>query len=94
MQSTSRPVVAKFDQVQSSSDGGAILLQAADRHLGLTEALTACLEDDQESGKVDHEVRELLTQRIMASACGYADCNDAARLASDPVTNSWSVVIL
>jgi hypothetical protein len=80
-----RPVIAQFDQSQSSSDGGAILLKAADRRLGLTAALTTCLKDERQAGKVDHEIRELLTQRVMAIACGYEDCNDAARLASDPV---------
>jgi Transposase DDE domain group 1 len=80
-----RPVVAEFDQPQSSSDGGAILLKAADRRLGLTEALTACLEDERQAAKVDHQLEELVTQRVMAIACGYADTNDAARLASDPV---------
>ena len=80
-----RPIIAKFDQPQSSSDGGAILLQAADQRLGLTAALAACLEDERQAGKIDHEVEELLRQRIMAIACGYEDANDAARLASDPV---------
>jgi Transposase DDE domain group 1 len=80
-----RPVVAKFDQAQGSSDGGAVLLKAADRVLGLTVALAACLKDDRQEGKVRHELDELLTQRIMAIACGYEDANDAARLASDPV---------
>jgi hypothetical protein len=80
-----RPVVAKFDQRQGSSDGGAILLKAAGRRLGLTAALTACLEDERQPGKVRHELSELLTQRILAIACGYEDANDAARLASDPI---------
>src|ERR1700740_3092036 len=79
------PVIAKFDQSQGSSDGGAVLLKAADRELGLIAALAACLKDDRQEGKVRHELDELLTQRIMAIACGYEDCNDAARLASDPV---------
>jgi hypothetical protein len=80
-----RPVVAKFDERQGSSDGGAILLKAADRRLGLTAGLAACLRDERQPGKVRHELQELLTQRIMAIACGYEDANDAARLASDPV---------
>jgi len=80
-----RPVVAEFDQRQGSSDGGAILLGAADRRLGLTAALAASLEDAREPGKVQHELIELLRQRVLAVACGYADGNDAARLASDPV---------
>ena len=80
-----QPVVAQFDQSQGSSDGGAVLLKAADRGLGLTAALAACLKDDRQEGKVRHELEELLTQRIMAIACGYEDANDAARLASDPI---------
>ena len=59
-----RPVVAQFDQSQGSSDGGAVLLKAADRGLGLTAALATCLKDDRQEGKVRHELEELLTQRI------------------------------
>jgi hypothetical protein len=42
-----RPMVAKFGQRLSSSDGGAILLQAAERRLGLISALAAGLRDDR-----------------------------------------------
>ena len=78
-------MVVKFDQRQGSSDGGAILLQAAERRLGLTSALAGCLRDDRQPGKVRHALSELITQRVMAMALGYEDANDAARLASDPV---------
>jgi hypothetical protein len=77
--------VAKFDQRHGSSDGGAILLRAADQRLGLTSALACALEDERQSKKIKHELGELLTQRVMAIACGYPDANDAARLGSDPV---------
>src|SRR5207253_7079407 len=80
-----RPVVAKFDHEQGSSDGGAILLKAANQRLGLTSALAACLKEERQSGKILHEIEELLTQRVMGIALGYEDANDAARLASDPV---------
>ena len=79
------PVVAKFDQPHSSSDGGAILLRAADQRLHLTSALAQALDDHRQTKKVKHELSELLTQRVMAIACGYPDTNDAARLGSDPV---------
>ena len=78
-----RPVVVKFDQQQGSSDGGALLLKAANQRLGLTSALSACLEDGRQAGKVQHTIDEILIQRVMAIACGYEDANDAARLASD-----------
>ena len=80
-----KPVAVEFDQRQGSSDGGAILLKVADRRLQLTQALTACLVDKRQPGKVEHAIEALLAQRIYGMACGYADANDAARLASDPV---------
>jgi len=80
-----KPVVACFDQQQGSSDGGAILLQAADRQLGLSSALASCLRDERQCGKVDHSIHAMLAQRVFGIACGYADTNDAARLADDPV---------
>ena len=80
-----RPVVAQFDQRQGSSDGGAILLQVVERRLGLISALAGCMRDDRQPGKVQHELSELITQRVMAIALGYEDANDAARLASDPI---------
>lgn len=80
-----KPVVACFDQRQGSSDGGAILLQAADRQLGLSAALAACLRDERQAGKVEHTIQQMLGQRIFGLACGYPDTNDAAGLADDPV---------
>jgi Transposase DDE domain group 1 len=81
-----RPTVVQFDQAQGSSDGGAILLKAAERRLGIIAALADCVKDERLAGKVQHQLDELLIQRVMAIACGYEDANDAARLASDPVS--------
>src|SRR6185503_13362715 len=81
----SRPVVARFDQPHASSDGGAVLLKAVDIRLGLTAALATCIRDGRQPGKISHAVVDLLRQRIFGLACGYADCNDAARLAEDPM---------
>lgn len=80
-----KPVTAQFDQEHGSSDGGAILLKAADRQLGLIERLASCVSDSRQSGKLIHELPELFAQRIFGIACGYSDCNDAARLAGDPM---------
>jgi hypothetical protein len=80
-----KPVVARFDQPQASTDGGLVLLKALDLHVGLTERVAACLDDAREPGKVRHETIELLQQRIFGLCAGYADCNDAARLAHDPI---------
>ena len=66
-------MVAQFDQRDGSSDGGALLLKAADGSLGLLDELTACLEDQRQAGKVDHSLRELVAQRVFSIACGYPE---------------------
>src|SRR5258708_19111326 len=53
-----KPVVAQFDQREGSSDGGALLLKAADRRYGLVAGLASCLRDERQAGKVDHSLRE------------------------------------
>ncbi len=80
-----KPVVARFDQVQASTDGGVVLIKALDDRLRLTEQLAGCLADRRDPDKIRHTIRDLLRQRIMGLACGYEDANDAARLADDPL---------
>jgi len=80
-----RPLVATFDQAHASSDGGAILLKAADARLGLIDALTGCLTDGRTSTRVAHTLQDLIAQRVFGMACGYPDANDADRLADDPI---------
>ncbi len=70
---------------QVTSDGGALLLDLADRKLGLTEALAAAVHDRRQQSKVRHPVEELVRQRIYAIALGYSDCNDFDHLRKDPV---------
>jgi len=81
----SKPILARFDQPHASSDGGAILLKMIDNQLGLTWRLASALRDRRQPGKVAHPLRDLLRQRVFGLACGYADCNDAARLVDDPI---------
>jgi hypothetical protein len=78
-------VVAAFDLEHSSSDGGGLLLEAADERLGLTQSLAACVRDGRQPGKVTHELVELVRQRVFGIALGYPDANDARALAADPI---------
>lgn len=78
-------LVAQFDQPYGSSDGGAVLLKACDERLRLSERIAACFRDERQLGKVKHTLHDLVRQRVFAIACGYADCNDAARIADDPI---------
>jgi hypothetical protein len=80
-----KPLVATFDQPHASSDGGAVLLKAAEARYGLINGFARCLVDDRQSGKVRHTLTDVLAQRIFGLACGYPDANDADRLADDPI---------
>jgi hypothetical protein len=80
-----KPVVAAFDTPDASSDGGLILLKGIDTQLGLTKRLAACGDDERQPAKVRHQRIELIRQRVFGLAGGYADCNDAARLADDVI---------
>ena len=76
-----KPLVATFDQPQASSDGGAVLLKAADRRLGVTAAIADVLTERRMAAKITHPLRALVAQRVFGIACGYPDANDADRLA-------------
>src|SRR3989442_8441980 len=80
-----KPLLARFDQPHASSDGGALLLKRVDDQLGLTTQVARALRDRRQPGKIAHPLRDLVRQRVFGLACGYADCNDAARLADDPI---------
>lgn len=81
----SKPLRASFDQPSQTSDGGLILLKAADRVLGLTERLGAVLPDRRDPAKVVHPLLDMIRQRVFALCAGHADANDTARLGSDPM---------
>ncbi|MEO7192064.1 MAG: IS1380 family transposase [Vicinamibacterales bacterium] len=80
-----RALTATFDQVHASADGGAVLLKAADRRLGVTDAIATCLTDRRTPAKVAHRLPALVGQRVFGIACGYPDANDGDRLADDPI---------
>ncbi len=80
-----KPTIVVFDQPDSSSDGGALLIKACDKKLNLSEALSQCLTDSRETGKIRHSLSDLIRQRVYGLACGYEDCNDAKRLSDDPM---------
>ena len=80
-----KPLVATFDRQHASSDGGAVLLKAAERVYGLVAGFARCLVDRRELGKIRHTLTELLGQRIFGIACGHPDGNDADHLADDPI---------
>ena len=79
------PVVATFDREQASSDGGAVILKAAERVYGLVKGFARCLVDNRAAEKIRHTLEDLIGQRVFGIACGHPDGNDADPLAEDPI---------
>jgi len=79
-----KKVTAAFDGGRITSDGGVMLLAAAERRLGLAERLAAVIRDPRDRDRITHAMADILRARIFAIACGYEDANDLDRLRCDP----------
>jgi hypothetical protein len=79
-----KEVLARFDGGDLTSDAGLLLVAAADRKIGLTNALARSVGDRREQAKVRHTVLEMVRERVFAIACGYEDANDLDTLRADP----------
>ena len=80
-----RQVSAQFDGGVISSDGGALLLREVERRIKLLPRLAACFEDRRDPQRIEHQVGELVSQRVYALALGYEDLNDHDELRRDPL---------
>lgn len=80
-----RTVVASFDGGALSSDGGVLLLGEVDRRLGLLDRFAACFQDHRNPSLVEHSVKDLVRQRVLALALAYEDLNDHDELRTDPL---------
>ena len=79
-----KKVTAAFDGGRITSDGGVMLLAAADRRLGICTKLAAEIADRSDPDRVVHLVADILRARILAIACGFEDADDLDRLRTDP----------
>jgi hypothetical protein len=80
-----RKVVAEFDGGQMTSEAGAMLLGATDKHIRLIERFADCFTDYRDVALVEHTVRGLVGQRVFGLALGYEDLIDHDQLRHDPV---------
>ena len=81
----SRQVVAEFSGQQMTTEGGALLLRAADRKIGLLRRVAQCFRDGRDPERIEHELNQMLAQRIYGLALGYEDLNDHEELRRDPL---------
>ncbi len=81
----SRRVEASFTAGQVSTDGGALLLRQADVKIGMLKRVASCFTDRRSPLLVQHQLSEMLSQRIYGLALGYEDLCDHEQLRHDPL---------
>jgi hypothetical protein len=77
-------VAAAFDGGRITSDGGVMLLAAAERRIGIAQTLASLIADPRNPLLVMHSVADILRARMLAIACGYEDADDLDHLRTDP----------
>ena len=80
-----RQVVADFSGGQITTDGGLILVAQVDKHYRISERLAACFGDHRAPTRVQHELSDLIAQRLYGLVQGYEDLNDHEQLRHEPM---------
>jgi hypothetical protein len=75
---------AAFDGGRLTSDGGVMLLAAAERRNGIAQRLASLIADPRNPLLITHSVGDILRARMLAIACGYEDADDLDHLRTDP----------
>ncbi len=79
-----KKLTAAFDGGRMTSDGGVLLLAAAERRLGVAGRLAKLIADPRNPAFVTHSIADILRARMLAIACGYEDADDLDHLRTDP----------
>jgi hypothetical protein len=78
-------VTVRFDGGRVVTDAGLLSIRAFDKKLGIVGDLAERLPDPRAQGYITYTCEDLLVQRVYQILAGYADCNDAQQLRSDPL---------
>ena len=78
-------MVADFSGGSITSDGGLILVAQIDQHYRISERVAECFADQRDRSRVQHELSDLIAQRLYGLVQGYEDLNDHDQLRHDPM---------
>ncbi len=84
-QCSGRLAVATFTGGNISSDGGALLLGEVEKRTGILDQFAQCFDDYRDPSRIEHTVKDLVSQRVYAIALGYEDLTDHDELRKDPL---------
>jgi Transposase DDE domain group 1 len=83
-----RQLVGAFDGGAITSNGGVLLLGAADRAIKLTEHAARCFRDSRTPEWIVHPLPNLIRQRVYGLALAYEDLIDHDQLRHDPALSA------
>jgi len=81
----SKPLMVKFSEENTSSDGGMIFLKQINDALGITKSISKVIHDDRDQRRIDHDLKNMIHQRLYQITAGYKDVNESDSLRNDPV---------
>jgi len=84
-----RRVEAQFAAERITTDTGGLLVREVAEKMDLFEKAAGCFTDYRDPDRREHEVNQLLAQRVMGLALGYEDLNDHDELREDP---TWATL--
>jgi hypothetical protein len=79
-----KKITAAFDGGRITSNGGVMILAAAERKLDIAAKLAAVISDPRDPSRVIHQLPDILRARMFAIGCGYEDGDDLDWLRFDP----------
>jgi hypothetical protein len=80
-----REIRGQFDGGSITSDAGGLLLREVEKRTKIIGQFASCFRDYRDAELREHEVAELVGQRIYGLALGYEDLNDHEELRRDPL---------
>ncbi len=75
-----KPIIARFDGGQLSSDAGVLALREIEQRLGVADRLAACVVDPRAPDRVVHSVSDILRFRMLMIAAGYVRTSERKSL--------------
>jgi len=78
-----RRIVADFEAGHTTSDGGLLVLREVAERTGVLKRFASCFIDYRNWKLIEHQVDELISQRVFGLCLGYEDLNDHDTLRND-----------
>ena len=80
-----KPIKVIFDQKNTSTDFGSILLSTTAEVQNLTQIFADAIDDKRDQSHITHTIKDQIDQRVAMLGCGYLSVSDASDLRNDPM---------